>query len=158
MWRYCEKNSDVIWYCESQCERNSSHIMTHIVRRLWVNCEWRWIPLLTLFTNDKQHHFCLRIGGDASVCPSGKCQIHSAGIFLDLVFGRFFVISNSMCEYGAEQGKKRRRSSITTSSYSWTLISFIIDEQHYFCLRIDGDASVRPSGKCQRHSDAIFCF
>ena len=46
MWRYCEKNSDVIWYCESQCERNSSHIVTHIVKRLWVNCEWRWIPLL----------------------------------------------------------------------------------------------------------------
>ena len=47
MWRYCEKNSDVIWYCESQCERNSSHIVTHIVRRLWENCEWRWIPLLS---------------------------------------------------------------------------------------------------------------
>ena len=46
MWRYCENNSDVIWYCESQCERNSSHIVTHIVRRLWGNCEWRWIPLL----------------------------------------------------------------------------------------------------------------
>ena len=43
MWRYCEKNSDVIWYCESQCEQNSSHI----VRRLWGNCEWRWIPLMT---------------------------------------------------------------------------------------------------------------
>ena len=46
MWRYCEKNSDVIWYCESQCERNSAHIVTHIVRRLWENCERRWIPLL----------------------------------------------------------------------------------------------------------------
>ena len=44
MWRYCGKNSDVIWYCESQCEQNSSHIVTHIVRRLWGNCEWRWIP------------------------------------------------------------------------------------------------------------------
>ena len=43
MWRYCENNSDVIWYCESQCERNSSHI----VRRLWGNCEWRWIPLIS---------------------------------------------------------------------------------------------------------------
>ena len=46
MWRYCEKISDVIWYCESQCERNSSHIVTHIVKRLWENCERRWIPLL----------------------------------------------------------------------------------------------------------------
>ena len=35
MWRYCEKIPDVIWYCESQCERNSAHIVTHIVRRLW---------------------------------------------------------------------------------------------------------------------------
>ena len=46
MWIDCEKNSDVIWYCESQCERNSSHILTHNVRRLWGNYEWRWIPLL----------------------------------------------------------------------------------------------------------------
>ena len=48
MWRYCEKNSDVIWYCESQCERNSFHIVTHIVRRLWENCEWRWKPFLSI--------------------------------------------------------------------------------------------------------------
>ena len=45
MWIDCEKNSDVIWYCESQCKRNFAHIATHIVRRLWGNCEWRWIPL-----------------------------------------------------------------------------------------------------------------
>ena len=51
MWRYCEKNSDVIWYCESQCERNSSHNVTHIVRRLWENCEWRWIPLIWIWKN-----------------------------------------------------------------------------------------------------------
>jgi len=31
MWIDCEKNSNVIWYRESQCERNSAHI----VRRLW---------------------------------------------------------------------------------------------------------------------------
>jgi len=36
MWIDWEKNSDNIWYCESQCERNSSHIVSHIVvRRLW---------------------------------------------------------------------------------------------------------------------------
>ena len=56
MWRYCEKNSDVIWYCESQCERNSSHIVTHIVRRLWGNCEWRWIPLMSNI-----EVFCIKI-------------------------------------------------------------------------------------------------
>ena len=43
MWIDCEKNSNVIWYYESQCERNSSHI----VRRLWGNCDWRWIPLMS---------------------------------------------------------------------------------------------------------------
>ena len=68
MWRYCEKNSDVMWYCESQCERNSSHIVTHIVRRLWENCEWRWIPycvsiaILYCFTHRKTTNpilFCL---------------------------------------------------------------------------------------------------
>ena len=35
LWIDCEKNSDVIWYCESQCKQNSAHIVTHIVRRLW---------------------------------------------------------------------------------------------------------------------------
>ena len=48
----CEKNSDVISYCESQCEWNSSHIVTHIMRRLWRNCEWRWIPLMSAFSSD----------------------------------------------------------------------------------------------------------
>ena len=48
MWTDCEKNSDVIWYCESQCERNSSYIVTHIVRELWGNYEWRWIPLMSI--------------------------------------------------------------------------------------------------------------
>ena len=51
MWRYCEKISDVIWYCESQCERNSSHIVTHIVTRLWGDCEQRWIPLMSITTH-----------------------------------------------------------------------------------------------------------
>ena len=51
MWRYCEKNSDVIWYCESQCERNSAHIVTHIVRRLWEDCEQRWIPLISCISS-----------------------------------------------------------------------------------------------------------
>ena len=51
IWRHCEKNSDVIWYCESQCDRNSSHIVTHIVRRMWENCEWRWIPLLSSYSH-----------------------------------------------------------------------------------------------------------
>ena len=37
MWIECGKNSDVIWYCESLCKRNPSHIVTHIVRRLWEN-------------------------------------------------------------------------------------------------------------------------
>ena len=41
MWIYCEMNSHVIWYCESQCERNSCHILTHILSELWGNCEWR---------------------------------------------------------------------------------------------------------------------
>ena len=56
MWRYCEMNSDVIWYCDSQCERNSSHIVTHIARRLWENCEWRWIPLMSR-TNLKEEAY-----------------------------------------------------------------------------------------------------
>ena len=51
MWIDCEKNSNVIWYSESQYERNSSHIVTHIVRRLWGNCERRWIPLLAAVNN-----------------------------------------------------------------------------------------------------------
>ena len=59
MWRYCEKIPDVIWYCESQCEWNSAHIVTHIVRRLWEDCEQRWIPLLSCYfigSNPNTYH------------------------------------------------------------------------------------------------------
>ena len=45
MWIDCEKNSDVIWYCVSQCERNSTHIVAHIVRRLWGIL---WVEMNTL--------------------------------------------------------------------------------------------------------------
>ena len=48
MWIDCEKISVVIWFIQVACENNSSHILTHIVRRLWENCECRWIPLLRL--------------------------------------------------------------------------------------------------------------
>ena len=60
MWRYCEKNSDVIWYCESQCGRNSSHMVTHIVRWLWEGCEWRWIPLRSFWTKDDRKNKSMR--------------------------------------------------------------------------------------------------
>ena len=53
MWIGYEKNSYVIWYCESQRERNSAHIVTHIVRRLWEGCEQRLIPLLDLKFHNK---------------------------------------------------------------------------------------------------------
>jgi len=33
MWIDCEKNSNVTWYCESQCELNSFHI------KFWEDCE-----------------------------------------------------------------------------------------------------------------------
>ena len=68
MWRYCEKISDVIRYWESQYERNSSHI----VRRLWKNCEWRWIPLLSIKSNQMVHGFFLgksALGGQRKAQP-----------------------------------------------------------------------------------------
>ena len=62
MWRYCEKNSDVIWYCESQCEPNSSHIVTHIVRWLWVEMNTlivSGIPLTMWGTNLNEDAYCI---------------------------------------------------------------------------------------------------
>ena len=46
MWIDCEKISEVICFCEVQCGKNSAHNVTHIVRWLCEECEWRWILLM----------------------------------------------------------------------------------------------------------------
>ena len=76
MWRYCEKNSDVIWYCELQCERNSSHIVTHIVRRLWVEMN----TLINCFFNVSYYSFiALTIKTSTSLEKKHICPICSRG-------------------------------------------------------------------------------
>ena len=115
MWIDCEKNSDVIWYCESQCERNSSHIVTHIVRRLWGNCEWRWIPLISVFVY---------------ICPP-HCERNSAHIvrtFPSSFRCVFDIVAHNVA------GKSKILQYVGVRSFSQFLIIFIVHSIQFFIV------------------------